>query len=297
MNISLRHLRAFAAISRAGSFTVAANQLHVSQSALSVLVKDLEDDLGVCLLDRTTRNVRVSEVGLTFLPQVQRILEDLEHAIHSIADLRDLKRGVARIAAPQLMSVTLIPSVLAVHRDRFPGVEARIVECLMEEVEAKVASGEADLGVGPERRVGPDVETLPLMKLPVMLVCPKRHPLATAGRVTWSDVVKQPFISQLGAYRALIDLDLHNWSKELALKPIHEVTYLTTALALVSSGLGVTASPLHVRKLAASFGLAMRPIVDPKMERRFCVFLPRGRDLSPAATSLLTCLKDVAREN
>ena len=208
MNISLRHLRAFAAISRAGSFTVAANQLHVSQSALSVLVKDLEDDLGVCLLDRTTRNVRVSEVGLAFLPQVQRILEDLERAIHSIADLRDLKRGVARIAAPQLMSVTLIPSVLAVHRDRFPGVEARIVECLMEEVEAKVASGEADLGVGPERRVGPDVETLPLMKLPVMLVCPKRHPLATAGRVTWSDVVKQPFISQLGAYRALIDLDL-----------------------------------------------------------------------------------------
>ena len=118
MNISLRHLRAFAAISRAGSFTVAANQLHVSQSALSVLVKDLEDDLGVCLLDRTTRNVRVSEVGLAFLPQVQRILEDLEHAIHSIADLRDLKRGVARIAAPQLMSVTLVPSVLAAHRAR-----------------------------------------------------------------------------------------------------------------------------------------------------------------------------------
>ena len=297
MNVSLRHLRAFAAIARVGSFSAAAKQLHVSQSALSVLIKDLEDDLGVRLLDRTTRNVRVSEVGLAFLPQVQRILEDLEHAIHSIADLRDLKRGVARIAAPQLMSVTLVPSVLAAHRARFPGVETRIVECLMEEVEAKVASGEADLGVGPERAVGPDVETVLLMKLPVMLVCPKRHPLATARRVTWSDVVEQPFISQHGAYRALIDLDLHNWSKELKLKPTHEVTYLTTALALVSSGLGVTASPRHVGKLAASFGLAMRPIVNHKMVRRFCVFLPRGRDLSPAATSLLTCLKDVAREH
>lgn len=202
MNVSLRHLRAFAAIAGAGNFTTAAKQLHVSQSALSVLMKDLEDDLGVSLLVRTTRNVRVLEVGQAFLPQIMRVLEDLEHAIHSIADLRDLKRGVARIAAPQLISVTLVPAVLAAHRPCFLGVEVRIVECLMEEVETKVASGETDLGVGPERAVGPEVETILLMKLPVMLVFPKRHPLATARRVTWSDVVAQPFIAQHGSYRA-----------------------------------------------------------------------------------------------
>jgi|APGre2960657505_1045072.scaffolds.fasta_scaffold39593_3 hypothetical protein len=57
------------------------------------------------------------------------------------------------------------------------------------------------------------------MKLPVMLVSPKRHPLATARRFTWSDVVAQPFISRHSAYRSLIDLDLHKWSKELKLKP------------------------------------------------------------------------------
>ena len=72
MNISLRHLRAFAAIAGAGNFTAAAKQLHVSQSALSVLVKDLEADLGVRLLDRTTRNVRVSEVGQACLKDVAR---------------------------------------------------------------------------------------------------------------------------------------------------------------------------------------------------------------------------------
>ncbi len=297
MNVSLRQLRAFAAIAGAGNFTTAAKQLHVSQSALSVLMKDLEDDLGVSLLVRTTRNVRVSKMGQAFLPQIMRVLEDLEHAIHSIADLRDLKRSVALIAAPQLMSVTLVSAVLAAHRPCFLGVEVRIVECLMEEVETKVASGETDLGVGPERAVGPEIETILLMKLPVMLVFPKRHPLATARRVTWSDVVAQPFIAQHGSYRALIDLDLHNWSQELKLSPVHEVTYLTTALALVSSGLGVTACPRHVRKLAASFGLAMRPIVNPRMVRRFCVLLPRDRDLSPAASSLLNCLEDVAREH
>jgi DNA-binding transcriptional LysR family regulator len=64
---------------------------------------------------------------------------------------------------------------------------------------------------------------------------------------------------------------------------------------MVSSGLGVTASPGHVRRLASSFGLQMRPIVDPKMMREFCVFVPRRRTLNPAAASLLECLQDIAR--
>ena len=296
MNVSLRHLRAFVAIAHAGNFTAAARQLNVTQSALSLLVKDLESDLGVRLFDRTTRNVSVSEIGRSFLPQIVRVLTDLERAIHGVIDMRDLKRGIARIAAPQLMSASIMPAVLSAHRARFPDVQARIVECLMEDVEDKMISDETDLGLGPERAVGSDVEVIQMMKLPVMLVCPKRHPLATALRVTWADVLTQPFIAQTGQYRALIDVDLRNWSKDLALEPAHEVIFLTTALAMVSAGHGVTASPSHVHKLAGSFGLTMRPIINPKMTRRFCVFLPRWRELSPAAKSLLTCLKEVARD-
>ena len=262
-----------------------------------MLRKDLEDDLGVRLIDRMTRDVQVSYLGQAFLTQVIRFLQDLEHAIHSIAELRDLKRGVTLIAAPQLMSVALVPAVLAAHRSRFPGVEVRIVEYLMEDFEAKVASGEADLGVGPDRAVGPEVETILLMKLPVMLACPKRHPLVTARRLTWSDVMAEPFIEQHGAYRAPIDLDLHSWSQEFKVSPFHEVAYLTTALTMVSSGLGVTACLRRVHKLAASFGLSMRPIVNPKMVRRFCVLLQGNLDLRPAASSLLNFLRGAAREH
>jgi len=296
MNVSLRQLRAFVAVCDTGSFTGAARQLHITQSALSLLIKDLETELGIRLLERTTRNVRLSEAGASFRPLVNGVLQDLERAIASVADLRDLKRGVARIAAPQLMSLTLLPQVLPTHRARHPGVQTRIVECLMEQLETKVLSGEADLGIGPERTVGPDIELVALMKAPVMLVCPKRHPLATARRVTWKDVAAQPFIAQGGEYTARIDRDLHAWSKDLSLRPTDEVTYLTTALSLVASGLGVTASPGHVRRLAQSFGLAMRPIVDPKMVRQFCVFLPKKRGLNPAAASLLASLQDIARK-
>ena len=296
MNVSLRQLRAFVAVADSGSFTGAAQQLFITQSALSLLIKDLESELGIRLLDRTTRNVRLSEVGQAFLPLVNGVLQDLERAIASVADLRDLKRGVARIAAPQLMSLTLLPTVLATHRARHPGVQTRIVECLMEDLEEKVQNGVADLGIGPERTVGPDIEVLPLMKAPIMLVCPKKHRLATARKVTWKDVVAQPFVAQRGEYASRIDRDLHAFSKDLKLRPTDEVTYLTTALSMVSSGLGVTASPGHVRRLANSFGLHMRPIVEPKMVRAFCVFLPRRRTLNPAAASLLECLHAVARQ-
>ncbi len=296
MNVTLRQLRAFLCVADTGSFTGAAGQLHITQSALSLLIKDLESELRVRLLERTTRNVRLSEAGASFRPLVQGVLHDLERAIASVDDLRDLKRGVARIASPQLMSLTLLPEVLATHRARHPGVQARIVECLMEELEAKVLSGEADLGIGPERTVGADIDVVPLMKAPVMLVCPKRHPLALARRVTWKEVAGQPFVAQGGEYTARIDRDLHAWSKDLHLRPTDEVTYLTTALSLVASGLGVTASPGHVRKLAASFGLVMRPIVEPKMVRQFCAFLPRRRGLNPAAESLLASLRDIAKK-
>src|SRR5215470_3296703 len=118
MDISLRQLRAFVAVAGSASFTSAAQQLHLTQSALSLLIKDLESRLGVRLLDRTTRNVSLSEAGLSFLPLVQGVLQDLERAVGSVADLRDLKRGAARVAAPQLMSLTLLPPVLAAHRAR-----------------------------------------------------------------------------------------------------------------------------------------------------------------------------------
>jgi len=135
------------------------------------------------------------------------------------------------------------------------------------------------------------------MSAPVMLVCPSGHRLARARRVTWKDVLAQPFVAQRGEYAARIQRDLHAFSKDLVLRPTDEVTYLTTALSLVASGLGVTASPAHVRRLAGSFGLVMRPVVEPRMTREFCVFLPRLRPLTPAAESLFASLQEVARTN
>ena len=106
INISMRQLRAFDAVADTGSFTKAAQHLHLTQSALSVLVREMERELGLSLFDRHTRRVELSEAGRDMQPYVKRMLNELQQAVHSMTDLRDQHRGVLRIAATQLIAST-----------------------------------------------------------------------------------------------------------------------------------------------------------------------------------------------
>ncbi|HPW31187.1 MAG TPA: LysR family transcriptional regulator, partial [Rhodoferax sp.] len=112
MNITLRQLRAFVALAQTSSFTDAAASLHVTQSALSGLIKELELALGVQVVNRSTRKVSLSEAGREFYPLVARLLQDLDGALDTISDLKLLKRGLVRIAAPQLMSASVMPEII-----------------------------------------------------------------------------------------------------------------------------------------------------------------------------------------
>ena len=151
MNITLRQLRAFVALAQTNSFTDAAASLHVTQSALSGLIKELELALGVQVVNRSTRKVGLSEVGREFYPLVARLLQDLDGALDTISDLKALKRGLVRIAAPQLMSASVLPEVIAGFKRECPDIEIRLVDCMVDQVMSKVHSGEVDFGVGPER--------------------------------------------------------------------------------------------------------------------------------------------------
>ena len=113
MNITLRQLRAFIAVARSGSFTLAAESLFITQSALSGLIKELEQSLGVRLFDRSTRRIQLSDIGRGIYPLIDKILADLDGVLDEVANLKALKKGVVRVAAPQLMACTLLPEVIA----------------------------------------------------------------------------------------------------------------------------------------------------------------------------------------
>ncbi len=292
MNVTLRQLRAFVALAKTCSFTEAAASLHVTQSALSGLVKELEQTLGVQVVHRSTRKVGLSDAGREFYPLATKILQDLDGALDTMADLKALKRGLVRIAAPQLMSCSVLPEVIAGFKRHHPEIEVRLFDCMVEQVQAKVHSGEVDFGVGPERESSADVAATLLFEMPFVVVFPPGHPLAKMKQVRWDDALRHPMIALQGEFTQRLRGDLHASVRDLALGPVNEVGFMTTAFAMVSAGLGVSTCLPYASALIALHRLESRPLVEPVIQRKFFTFTRKDRPLSPAALRFEVYLND-----
>lgn len=291
MNITLRQLRAFAAVAAAGSFTAAARELHLTQSALSVLVRELEREMGIQLLDRDTRHVSLSEAGRDFLPSVHRLLADLAGAVGGIVDLRDKRRGVLRLAAPQLMACTLMPRVIAAYRHRYPGVDVRLVDTLPERLLDGVAAGEVELAVGQDVEVDARFERRILFRDRHWLICPADHPLAGRASVRWRDLAPWTFIAPTRDFRHRIAPELAAADRAVVLAPAaQEVSYMSTALGMVASGLGVTVCPTYAMPLIQAWGLVRVRLSRPDFHREVCLYTASRRALSPAAAAFAEVL-------
>lgn len=285
MKPTLRQLRAFVALARTGSFTRAAAYLHVTQAALSGLIKELEQTLGIRLVDRSTRKIALTEIGRELFPLFSKTIDDLDGALLDIANHTQLKKGVVRVAAPQLMACTLLPEVIASYRAAYPDITVRLIDCAVEQVTGRVLSGEVDLGIGPERDALAPIEAVVLFEMPFAVVFPPGHALAKRKRVNWSDLVDYPLISLQGQFTERLLSDMHSSLRDVQISPANEVTFMTTALAMVAAGLGITVCLPYAQPLATLHRLHMRQLHEPELTRRFFIYRRANRSLSPAADS------------
>ena len=283
MNLTLKQLRAFVAVADTGNFTSAAQQLHVTASALSLTIKELESAVGTRLFERTTRQVHLAPAGRDFLPSARKLVDDLARAVEGIRDFQASTRGVLRIAGSPTYAGTLVPQLALEFRRLHPGVKVLVIDVLTDQVAARVASGEADLGIAPERPVPREVIQTQLFRDPLQLVCRPDHPLAMQEPVQWSEVLRHPFISLAPDYAASMRADLAFHSESLTLEPAAYVTFITTALALVKAGEGITVQPSAAEPLAAAYGLVVKTLREPLIQRRICLIRPRERESSPSA--------------
>ncbi len=132
MNISIRQLTAFISVADNGSFTRASEQMHLTQSAVSGLIKELESSLGIVLFDRTTRRLVLTEAGLAFLPTVERVFAQLEAGISALQNSQHVKAGRLRVAASPLLASALFPKVIASFRLHHPQVKVTLLDASVE---------------------------------------------------------------------------------------------------------------------------------------------------------------------
>ncbi|MFT0533673.1 LysR family transcriptional regulator [Castellaniella hirudinis] len=290
MDVTLRQLRAFAALARTGGFTRAAESLHITQSALSGLIKELETQLGVRLVDRSTRRIQLSEVGREFHSVVTRVLRDLDGALENIDNLKRLRRGIVRIAAPQLMASTLIPEVIAGFRKIHPDIQIHLMDCAVENAIAQAVRGEVDISIGPHREGLTDVAADPLFEVPFMAVFPPGHPLDNLKTIGWADLMRHPMIALQGQFTDQLAMDLQKQSSLTPARPSHEVTFMSTALSMVNAGLGVTAGLPYAQHLVDLYGLRARLLHAPVIRRQFFIYSRLHASLSPAAEAFVQYL-------
>jgi LysR family cyn operon transcriptional activator len=178
----VRPIRYLKAVADHGSFTRAAAALHVSQPALSQQIRELEERMGVQLLDRSGRTVRPTDVGETYLRHVRRALDELEVGDRAIRDVQDLSSGALRIGFTPSFAIYLLGPLIRRYRDRFPGIVLTITEMAQEEMELALSADALDVGLAFSDVLAEDVEWLPLHTERLSLIVGQGHPAANGDR-------------------------------------------------------------------------------------------------------------------
>lgn len=286
INFDLNDLQAFRAVVEQGSFRRAAEAIRITQSALSRRIEKLEGALGVKLFERTTRRVSLTNQGRAFLPQVERLLDDLDLALLSIGDPGALRGGTLTVACVPSAAYYFMPHAIRSFHGRYPKVKVRLIDVSANEVSAAVSSGEADFGVSFGGNLAPDIEFSTLMHEHYVIACHKDHPLAALQVVTWSQAYEHDYITldRSSGNRLVLDRAMPGLTFD---KPsLCEARHVTTVLGLVEAGLGVAAVPSIAMPPASHPILASVPLVEPQVQRHLGLLKRRGRTLTPAALEM-----------
>lgn len=283
MNVTLRQLRAFVAVARTGSFTSAAETLFLTQSALSGLIKELEQVLGLRLFDRTTRRLQLSSMGETLYPKIIAVLNNLDEVGTEIEQLKSLNYGRVRVAVSQQLAASLLPQLIAEYKQLHPDIKINLIDCDVENVVSHVYEGDVDWGIGPERDTLSDIEFQDLFALPFYAALSSEHTLASKKELTWTDLRGQALITLKGPFSERLASQLPKVKDRELLENAKKVNYMSTALSMVYAGLGITICLPYVRTQIQQYQLTMLPMVNPRVIRRFYIFKRKGLNLSPAA--------------
>jgi LysR family transcriptional regulator, carnitine catabolism transcriptional activator len=290
--VNSRQLAAVLAVVEYRSFIAAAAHLGLSQPALTLTIKRLEQTLGLPLFLRTTRRVTITAAGREFVAMAERVFNDLKLSMQSLRELSERQRG-------QVIVASLIPvqmsGVIAEYGRRFPGIEIQLREGVQDDVRDDVRSGLADFGIGdigdlPDSHLS---ESLGVEELWVVLR--NDHPLARIRQVDFGALKDVALVSfQVGSTaRRLIDAAAT--AAGFTLRHVVTVGLPFTLLNLVGRGVGAAVAPARPWPRGVHPNLVSRPLVRPRLSSEIGIMRLRDRELSPAAAGLLALARQRLR--
>ncbi|MGY4493280.1 LysR family carnitine catabolism transcriptional activator [Pseudomonas sp. TE3610] len=295
MQMNVKQLRAFLAVAQALSFAQAGERLHLSQPALSLTIKALEDDLGGPLLVRTTRSVALTPEGETLLPLARQLLADWDNAEELLRQHFTLQTGKVSIAAMPSFAGNLLPAALKTFRDRHPRVNVAVHDVINEQVLEMVRHRRVELGIGFEPESTSSLVFTPFYLDRFVAVVPADSPLAQREQISWKELLQEDFVTlqRPSAVRLMLEQDLAAVHGKLSVA--FESHQLSTVGRMVASGLGVSAVPSLCIAQMEELGARCVALDEPRIERRIGLMRLADHKLSAAAQALQDVLIESAR--
>ena len=295
MKVDMLGLQAFLAVAEHGSFHAGADSLHISSTALTRRLQNLEAVLGVQLVERTTRSLALTVIGQNFLPQARRLLADISSAMLGIREAGQASRGNVTLACMPTVGVQFLPAVIQAYSALFPGNRIKILDHSSAGVAGAILQREAEFGISITESYDPALERVPLLDDRFVLACRDDHPLARRRSIAWSQLEGHALIvpGPGSSNRPLLDAALA--PSGLNLPFVYEVQRSSTAVGLVAQGVGAAVVPRLAVQAGTYPRIVLIALAQPTVRRSFALLSRKGAVLSPAAQALYRLILSMAK--
>ncbi len=261
--MDLRQLRYFKTVIDEGSFTAAAQLLHVAQPAISVAIRKLEASLEMTLLQRGERRITATTEGEVLLGHAERILEMTHAAELEMSELKGLTKGEVRIGIPSMLGSYFFPPILMGFKHHYPALRLSVYEQGTRRLQAMIRAGELDLGVVVADAPPEDLQTRFLTRQEMVACVPQDHPFANQPSITMEEFFDQELVVFKEGYflREFID----RFSLRQQRKPIiaFETNLIPLTKAIVRQGFAITTFLRMVLEQDAQQDLVAVPFSEP----------------------------------
>lgn len=267
-------LHAFVMVADLGSFHAAADQLSITQPALSRRIRKLEEIVGVMLFTRTTRQVHLTAAGRSFLEQARKIVIDTEDSLAILQGASASRRELIRVGCLPSLGMQLIPDILNEFRKHYPFVALRVMDMNAIELVEEMAKGSLDLGIGMYTAANPNVQFKHLGKEALGVVCHREHPVARLDSLCWRDLRDYPMASNIQQSGNWLRIQRALEEKAIQLNWFHQIRSMYGAIMTVRKGDGLAVVPRSAVDALCIPELVFCDVSEPTIYREIGVLTP-----------------------
>ncbi|MBE1301338.1 MAG: LysR family transcriptional regulator [Alteromonadaceae bacterium] len=291
VNFTYKQLRAFVEVAKNGGYATAAENLNITQPALSISIKNLESAIGGNLFVRNTRQTQLTPEGDIFLPTAKRLLRDWEVAYEDVHNLFSLQKGHLSIASMPSFSSNRLPAILASFHQQYPQIKISVLDVVMENVVDQVVQGKADVGFvfRPDQLV--NIEFVTLFQNDFIVVCSQNHPLSKVVEVSWTDINNEAMVAMNrgASVRSWVEAEAKVQGANFNI--VAEANQLETLGQMVALDLGIAIVPALCLEQMRRKALCCLPMRNSGLLKDVGLIQLQRHNLSSAASAFIEHVK------